>query len=551
MKKKLLVVLLCLAMVAGLAVGCGSTSKETAAPSEAETAAETAAETTAETAEETAAPETEAQADNASAVPATLEDIDAATADEVAAYMEDTDEKTVLLDARPQEAYAGWALAGAANGGHLKNAGLFSARWLDCDIKDNRTVYLERAMESQNVTADSSVIVYDYDGDQANIVANYLKGKGVADVKIFNAKDMIDAGKDLVAYTNYDRFLPTEIVKSVSDVMTGKADELTEEAKAVFPDGLDKVVLVDVGWGNSKNSSYYRAGHVPGAVHINTDSYERPRVYVAEKRSEYAKEWRLIPLDEFRDTVCPQYGITKDTTVIVTGSGTSPIARLGFMLRSLGVKVYGMTGCLTAWKYNGYELDTDPSTLVIPTAAESFGSDEISNPDEILWDDTIEKILSGEMEGYVADNRDEEEWNGLYSGYSYHDLAGHPDGAIWCTQGGDGEGNYFTNADNTARTQEEYVAYMESKGLDTSKTIAFYCGDSWGAAGISYWCQSVDLNTIKQWGSGWIPWSNNGHEFVDHNGTLVHYDKYLDEVLDKDGNIVSDGINLLGDEAAE
>lgn len=541
MKKRLLAMLLCLTMVTGMAAGCSSQKNESAAPDTTE----------AETAGETVSAETEPQVDNASAVPEKLEEIAAATADEVTAFMEDSDEKTVLLDARAQEAYAGWSIDGAANGGHLKNAGLFSARWLDCSIRDSRTVYLKRAMESQKVTADSSVIVYDYNGTQANVVANYLKGQGVNDVKIFNAKDMIDAGKDVVSYENYDRFLPTEIVKSVSDVMTGKAAELTAEAKAVFPDGLDKVVLVDCGWGNAKNSSYFSLGHVPGAVHINTDSYERPRVYVPEKRSEYAKEWRLIPLDEFRDTVCPQYGITKDSTVIITGASSSPIGRLGFMLRSLGVKVYGMTGCLTVWRYNGYELDTDVSTLVIPTAADSFGSSEIACPDEILWDDTIEKILSGEMEGYVADNRGKDEWDGLYSGYSYHDLAGHPDGAIWCTQGDEGEGNYFQNVDATPRTKEEYVAYMESKGLDTSKTIAFFCGDSWGAAAISYWCQSTDLNTIKQWGSGWIPWSNNGHEFVDHNGKLVHYDKYLDAVLDQDGNVVSDGVNILADEKAE
>lgn len=543
MKKRLVLLLLCFVLTVGSLAGCGnsaSTDTTTAEP------AETAAETAEAVETEEAAPSEEPKVDNASAVPETLEDIEAASADEVEAFMNDSDEKTVLLDARAQECYAGWALDGAKNGGHLKNAGLFSMRWLDCDLRDARTAYLDREMEAQNVKADSSVIVYDYTGEQANVVANYLKGKGVEDVKIFQANEMIDAGKDVVAYENYDRFLPAEIVKSVSDVKTGKATELSEEAKAVFADGLDNVVLVDVSWGNARSSAYFTAGHVPGAVHINTDCYERPRVYVPEKRSDYAKEWRLIPLAEFRDTVCPQYGITKDSTVIVTGPGTAPLGRLSFMLRSVGVKVYVLNGCLTTWKYNGYELDTDLSTLVVPTAAKKFGSDKIANPDEIVWNDTIEKILAGEIEGTVADNRGEEEWNGEYSGYGYHDLAGHPDGAVWCPQGTNNTQN-FSNADNTPRTQEELVNYMMGNDVDPSKLTAFFCGDSWGAAYIAYWCQSVDLNNVKEWGTGWIPWSNEGHEFIDHNGKLVHYDKYLDTVVDADGNDVRDGLNILDD----
>ena len=118
-------------------------------------------------------------------------------------------------------------------------------------------------------------------------------------------------GTDLESYENYDMFLPTEIVKSISDVKTGKETELSEDAKAIVGENLDNVILVDVGWGNAKESSYFSGGHVPGAVHINTDSYERPRVYVPEKRSDYAKEWRLISLEEFRDDICPQYGITR------------------------------------------------------------------------------------------------------------------------------------------------------------------------------------------------------------------------------------------------
>lgn len=539
--KKLITTLLCVALTVVFGVGCSNNKEQ---PDPAISVIENSVESA------TPAPEPAPETPVNSAMPETINPIESATIEQVQNYMNDSDENTILVDARSQEAYSGWALEGAANGGHLNNAVLFSARWLDCEYSGSapRTAYLERAMKDQNITADKNVIVYDYTGEQAIIVANYLKNQGINNISIFQANELINEGTGLNAYMNYDRFIPTEIVKSISDVITGKATSLSDDAKSVIGDDLNKVILVDVGWGNAKDSSYFTVGHVPGAIHINTDSYERPRVYVPEKRSDYAKEWRLISLEEFRDEVCPQYGITKDSIVILTtGSSTAPQGRLGYMLRSLGVKVYAMSGNLTAWKYNGYDLDTDFRTLVTPVSVSSFGSDTIANPDEILWTDDIKAILNGDVVGQVADNRVEEEWKGEHSGYSYHDLAGRIDGTIWCLQGNDEQGDFFENIDYTPRTQAEMTAYLESNGLDVTKPIAFFCGDSWGAAKIAYWCQAVDLNTVKQWGSGWIPWSNEGNEFIDHNGRKVHYDKYLDAILDKDGNDVSDGINIKED----
>ena len=48
--------------------------------------------------------------------------VEEASAEKVQEFMNDSDEKTVLVDARAQESYSGWALEGAKNGGHLKNS---------------------------------------------------------------------------------------------------------------------------------------------------------------------------------------------------------------------------------------------------------------------------------------------------------------------------------------------------------------------------------------------------------------------------------------------
>ena len=476
-------------------------------------------------------------------------DIEAATADEVAAAIGGNG--TLLVDARPWEAYAGWAMEGAANGGHLKGALLYSKRWIDMEYggRTPRAVYLEREMNDQGITSDATVIVYDYTGEQATTVAQYFIAQGVKNVKAFQANELIDAGTDLVSYEQHRMFLPAEIVKSVSDVKTGKESELTDAAKEIIGDRIDNVVLIDVSWGSAWTSAYFSEGHVPGSVHINSDSYERPRVYVPEQRSEYAKEWRKIPLEEFRDSVCTEYGITKDSICILSSSSTSPHARLGMYLNALGCEVYVMAGALNAWKYNGYELDTDPSTMVIPEAVESFGSDKIDDQEWHTAD--IMAIQAGEKEGQIVDNRGEDEWLGEYSGYSYHDLAGQIEGSIWCCQGSEEAGEYFDNADGTPRTTEEAVAYLESAGLDTSIPMVFFCGDSWGATHIAYWCNSIDLPNVKTWTEGWIPWSNEGHEFIDNEGRKVHYDKWLDTVVDEDGNDVRNGMNSLDIEVPE
>ncbi len=478
-------------------------------------------------------------------------DVESATEDEVREFLDDTSGSKLLVDARPQEAYAGWAIEGAANGGHLRGAKLFSSRWLDCeyDRAGKRENYLTRAMDDQGISSDTSVIVYDYNGNQALNAAQYLKSKGVDDIRIFQADKLIDAGDELESYENYRYFIPAEIVKSISDVKCGKAATLSDAAKEIVGDDIDKAILIDVSWGNNKESTYFTQGHIPGSIHINTDAYERPRVYVPEKRSDYAKEWRKIPIEEFASTVAPRYGITTDSVCILSSNATAPHARLGFYLRNCGVRTYVVSGGLIGWKYAGYDLDTDPDTLVIPTPVESMGNPQINNTE--VSDEAAAAILAGEMDGQIVDNRGEKEWNGEYSGYSYHDLSGRPDGSIWCCQGTDEDGEFFQNADLTPRTQEEYLSYLRSNGVDPDRLMAFFCGDSWGATMIAYWCQSTDLSNVNVWTHGWIYWSNEGHEFVDHNGNKVHYDRNLDTVIDERGNDMRDGVNFLDDVPAE
>lgn len=461
-----------------------------------------------------------------------------ATEEEVNAIINGTDTTTILVDARPQEAYAGWPLQGAKNGGHLKNAILYSARWLDFEMSESKREKKLKTYNSEIELCDSkSYIVYDYNGmkDAAKKVAEYFYEKGIKNVKIFDAKEIIDNGYDIEAYKNYDRYIPAEIVKDISDYKTGLDDTLEPSTLAVIDEeDIDKIVLLDVSYGNVHESSYLTDGHVPGAIHINTNAYERPRSYTPEKREQYSIEYSLIPLDEFRDDVCTEYGITKDSIVIATSSENRPIARIGYMFRSLGVKFYGMSGCMNAWKYNGYRLDT--TEVVRPDSVEDFGIDNIPYPEEIVWMDEIKEILA-------ANGEDEKNHTaGTIIGgdktsktYSYHDLMGKIPGTVNPENDG-----VFENVDGTPAMKELFLKYYDENNIPTDKLIVHCCGDGWGAARDAYNAQSVDLDNVKYWGEGWVVWSNRGNWFIDYTGRRVRYDKYIDQVVDEDGNIIVD-----------
>lgn len=89
--------------------------------------------------------------------------IETAKTEDVEAALKDG--KTIVLDARSNDAYNGWALDGAKRGGHIKGASDFSAKWLssDYDEKGNLEAYsreqvLKDAIKNKNLAKDSKVI---------------------------------------------------------------------------------------------------------------------------------------------------------------------------------------------------------------------------------------------------------------------------------------------------------------------------------------------------------------------------------------------------------
>ena len=292
------------------------------------------------------------------------------------------DENSVVLDARVSDAYNGWQIDGAARGGHIKGAQSFSALWLTCDYDEEnnlegetREQVLTGYLEDKNLTPDKNVIVYDTNGTDAAAVADYLISQGITNVSTYDANEWInDESLEMESYPNYDLLLPAGLVQ---EIVSGNVPEGFTDAQ--------KIVVVDVRWGSNEESGYLE-GHIPTSVHINTDSFEPPMVYV-----DGIEEWRLAD-DATLLQLLLDNGITADTCVIATGPEPLASSRFATICQYMGVQdVRVMNGGLTTWAAAGYELETEAND---PQPATEFGVDTPANPDVI---DTINDQCTGQL----------------------------------------------------------------------------------------------------------------------------------------------------------
>lgn len=452
-----------------------------------------------------------------------------ATADEVKGYMSDSDSSTVLMDARSVNAYNGWAIGNAKRGGHLKNAVSFPADAIRNAVtpnkKEGKTIedYHKQMMDDAGITKDSKIIIYDVNDSDAEYVYNWLKDQGYSadNMKTFNGTDLINSGKaKVVKYKNYDMYVPEDVVKNISDNLTGKSDEYTRNAKQIV--NGDDVVILDVSWGDEtsdpNNGSGYDAGHIPGAVHVNTDEYETPKVYVKTKPENYRTEWRLNS-DKELIQLAEKKGITLDSCVIIAGPEPMATTRMAVILKYLGVEnVHVMSNAMTGWNAAGYSMEKGINT----NKTTNMGITKPQNPDVI---DTISEVKS-ELKNSkyaVIDTRTKAEWDGKDTGYGYHDLAGRIPGTIYsnCGYGYSSSVFRYRNADKSMRSGEAIKKMWKEDGIDyQNKHMVFFCGSGWRAAETTWeaWLMGYDASLYSD---GWIGWSNGGYNYYRDGKTFA------------------------------
>ena len=221
-------------------------------------------------------------------------------------------------------------------------------------------------------------------------------------------------------------FVEPEWVKSVID---GEAE-------------VEKYVLAEVSWGAYASAEGYNTAHVPGAIHINSDTVEYddcdpwPMGDGIDDLAQYDQDFNyganeIAPYDNFNIRSAEQltemvkhFGITQDTTVILYGSSAtnSAVTRVAFALLYAGVDhVKVMNGGFEAWTAAGYETET---TVNMPVATEEdFGVTIPEHPEYIMSIEDVKENLENNDKFNLVSIRAYDEFVGKITGYDYITMA--------------------------------------------------------------------------------------------------------------------------------
>ncbi len=245
--------------------------------------------------------------------------------------------------------------------------------------------------------------------------------------------------------------------------------------------------IIESAWGPVNNDKDYLAGHIPGALHLNTDDIEEPTY------------WNIRSGDEIKK-VMANYGITKDTTVIVYGSD-SGATRVAFVCLWAGVEnVKVIDGGLAAWTKAGYIIDKDIVNPE-PTTTE-FGVAIPAHPEYVLaMPADVNTAMANNDQFRLVSIRSLDEFKGKTSGYSYIKRAGEPEGAVW----GHDEADY-RNEDGTFIEFDKAVSMWNEQGITKDNEIAFYCGTGWRATIPFLMAYENGWTNIKLYDGGWFVW---------------------------------------------
>lgn len=400
--------------------------------------------------------------------------------------------------------YIGWPDAEGNRGGHINGAIDFSAKWINGLYDQEASLegksleeLLAETLETKRIQADKDIIVYDTNGEDAQVVADYFASQGMDQVRLYDASKWIqDDSRELISYDNY------EIVAS--------AQTVNELIQGNYPEGFKEgadVVIVDVSWGEVEESGYLD-GHIPSAVHINTDSYEPPKTYV-----DGVEEWRLADPETLADLLLAN-GIDKDTIVIATGPEPMASSRFAYLAKYMGVEdVRLLNGGFVNWQNQGFELETEEQE---PTAKGDFGTAYPAQPEMLQTVEDVKDNMANNENYQLVDVRTWEEYIGQTSGYDYHNIAGRIEGAIYGRSGLNSSSSmyYWRNPDKTMRNLDEIETMLEDNKVNLDQPMTFMCGSGWRAAEAMWYAYAANRLEDNMFSDGWIAWSNEGNPFI-------------------------------------
>ncbi|HKX28087.1 MAG TPA: rhodanese-like domain-containing protein [Blastocatellia bacterium] len=251
----------------------------------------------------------------------------------------------------------------------------------------------------------------------------------------------------------------------------------------------NRFVVLEASWARLAEAGDYLAGHIPGALHLDTDEFENgyPR-------------WLLRQPRELQ-RVIGALGIPPATTVVVYGRQTIAAARAWWVLKYAGVAdVRFLNGGLAAWRAAGYPVETTIN-LPEPVVFEERVRDE--------WLATTAYVRThlNDRQTRLADVRSLEEYIGASSGYNYINFKGRIPAAIHIDNADD-TARLYVGADGALRDADEILALWQRAGLtDDGSEVIFYCGNGWRSSLAFLYARVLGFKRIRNYSDGWGGWS--------------------------------------------
>lgn len=261
------------------------------------------------------------------------------------------------------------------------------------------------------------------------------------------------------------------------------ADELSSQIDS------EKTVVVDCRWYLGRPEAgiaAYRAGHLPGAIHVSLDT---------DLSSPDGPGRHPLPTPEAFAETCASLGITSSATVVAyDDNGGAIAARLWWMLRNQGHdRVFVLDGGIQAWETSGGKLTTDTSVPARGIQA--------SRP----WTATVDRDLvrNRAADTIVIDARSAERYRG--ESESVDPEAGHIPGALSMPL------TRNLTDDLTFRTPNELRQHFASQGIDSDTKVFSQCGSGVTACHNILALTIAGMTDADLYVGSWSDWSTAGY----------------------------------------
>ena len=415
----------------------------------------------------------------------------------------------VVVDTRTDEEYMGWQLYGEPTPGHIKGAVQLPYAWYyNSDYTSKSYTDLKAMFESRGVTPDKEVVTYCTSGIRSAYAYFLLRMMGYSRAANYDGSIKewgSSQGAQLPVLPmekapNFSTLVYPLWVKQLIDYH--KSGSTTAAPPQYSYDRNHKYLIFETQWGSFEEmdkgwaDNSYKIGHVPGAIHSNSDTYENgdPR-------------WFMLPDAELK-AAAGSMGITADTTVVVYSNSPIFAARLWWILRYLGVQdIRILNGGYKAWTDASYAGET---TINNPVPTTYVGS---TRPEVVATTDYVNTHYN-DGTAQMVDVRRWIEYLGEISGYSYVVNKGRIPGAVWAYDADDSGLNY-NDSDGTLRNGDEVKALWNGRGITQatattfSKEIIFYCGSGYRSSLTYLQAHLMGFTNIRNYSDGWEGWSTN------------------------------------------